>query len=132
MRGGGLGGPLLCIGDLLHDVGEEEEDTTITIANEFITPVEAANRQIHPSHLSNLYQESYKCLNEALAGTSHSWTGYTLELCLALETASKLIQSSSSLVIKVSDKIRELETITKKSSLVIKEAESIHSSTRHD
>ncbi|KAD0455666.1 hypothetical protein E3N88_44254 [Mikania micrantha] len=80
MRGGGLGGPLLCIGDLLHDVGEEEEDSTITIANEFITPVEAANRQIHPSYLSNLYQESYKCLNEALNGTSHSWTAHTLEV----------------------------------------------------
>ncbi|KAI3784275.1 hypothetical protein L1987_43371 [Smallanthus sonchifolius] len=139
MRGGGLGGPLLCIGDLLNDVGEEDTTT----ANEVISPshrpnsspIEAAdltNQQIHPSDLTKLYQESYKCLNDALDGTSHSWTAHTLELCLALETANKLIQSSSSHVIEVSKKIRELETITNKGNLVIKEAEFIHTSTSHD
>lgn len=53
------------------------------------------------------------------------------QLCLALETANKLIQSSSSHVTEVSQKIKELEVITKKSNLVIKEAEFIHTSTSH-
>ncbi|KAK1432360.1 hypothetical protein QVD17_09256 [Tagetes erecta] len=134
MRGGGLGGPLLCIGDLLNDVGEEDTTTATATANDVIANshrlslIEPAN---HPSDLTKLYQESFKCLNDALDGTSHSWTAHTLELCSSLETASKLIQSSSSHVIEVSKKIKELETITNKGNLVIKEAELIHRSTSH-
>ncbi|KAJ0753251.1 hypothetical protein HanPI659440_Chr09g0333571 [Helianthus annuus] len=128
MRGGGVGGPLLCIGDLLNDVGEEDP-----INSPRPCPVEEAadstNPQIHPSDLTKLYQESYKRLNDALAGTSHSWTAHTLELCSALETANKLIQSSSSHVIEVSKKIKELEAITNKGNLVIKEVEFVHTST---
>ncbi|XP_024963184.1 uncharacterized protein LOC112503363 [Cynara cardunculus var. scolymus] len=75
------------------------------------------------------YMESYKCLKDALGGTSHSWTAHTLELCLALETGNKLIQSSISQVTGLSKKIRELERITNKGNLVIKEAEFIHSTT---
>ncbi|KAK9069463.1 hypothetical protein SSX86_011367 [Deinandra increscens subsp. villosa] len=131
--GGGVGGPLLCIGDLLNDVGEEEQDTATATASNIHRPSPTpADRQIHPSDLTKLYQESNKCLNDALNGSSHSWAAHTLELCLALETANKLIQSSSAHVIEVSKKIRELETITNKGNLVIKEAEFIHTSTNHD
>ncbi|KAK9069471.1 hypothetical protein SSX86_011375 [Deinandra increscens subsp. villosa] len=134
--GGGVGGPLLCIGDLLNDVGEEEQDTTTATATASNihrpSPTTAADHQIHPSDLTKLYQESNKCLNDALNGSSHSWAAHTLELCLALETANKLIQSSSAHVIEVSKKIRELETITNKGNLVIQEAEFIHTSKNHD
>nr|GEW49648.1 hypothetical protein [Tanacetum cinerariifolium] len=111
--GGGVGGPLLSIGDLLADVGQE--DTTIA-ANVIInTNTRSADvTTIQPSDLPKLYQESYKCLNDALEGTSHSWTAQTLELCMALETANKLIQSSNSHVNEVSQKIKELEKITNK------------------
>lgn len=53
MRGGGVGGPLLCIGDLLSDVGEEDT----TVANDIInhTSVEFTNQ---PSDLTKLYQVS--------------------------------------------------------------------------
>ncbi|XP_076950060.1 uncharacterized protein LOC143622934 [Bidens hawaiensis] len=120
--GGGLGGPLLCIGDLLHDIGGEQEDTTTVDS----TADDVTNHQVHPSDLTKLYQEKYKCLNDALAGTSHSWAAHTLELCSALETANRLIQSSNSHVVEVSKKIRELEAIINKGNLVIKEAELVH------
>ncbi|KVH87587.1 hypothetical protein Ccrd_025134 [Cynara cardunculus var. scolymus] len=111
MRGGGVGGPLLCIGDLLSDVGEEDTTTS----NEFIHnshrpsffgTADFTNQHIQSSDLTKLYQ-----------------------LCLALETGNKLIQSSISQVTGLSKKIRELERITNKGNLVIKEAEFIHSTT---
>nr|XP_043617194.1 uncharacterized protein LOC122589025 [Erigeron canadensis] len=126
MRGGGLGGPLLCIGDLLSDVGEEQQQQDTTPAD-IIASVDVI---VQPSDLPLLFQESYKRLDEALDGTSHSWTTHTLELCSALETANKLIQSSSSYVMDLSHKIQKLESITKKGNLVVKEAESIHISTK--
>ncbi|KAL7605115.1 uncharacterized protein LOC111921561 [Lactuca sativa] len=126
------GGPLLCIGDLLSDVGEEDTTTTTDDIirkchrHSSVEDADLANQRIQPSDLTKLYQESYKCLNDALSGTSHSWTTLTLELCLALETTNKLIQSSDSHALEALEKIRELERITKKGNSVIKEAEFIH------
>ncbi|XP_071712047.1 uncharacterized protein [Rutidosis leptorrhynchoides] len=128
MRGGGVGGPLLCIGDLLSDVGDDDQQPTTITAHPSADVTD--QQHIQPSDLTKLYQESYKCLNDALDGTSHSWTSHTLELCVALETANKLIQCSSSHVNEVSQKIKELEKIISKGNLVIKEAELIHTSTR--
>ncbi|KAL4583448.1 hypothetical protein LXL04_008021 [Taraxacum kok-saghyz] len=136
MRGGGLGGPLLCIGDLLSDVGEEDTTTDEIIHNSHghssIEDAVLANHHIQPSDLTKLYQENYKSLNDALSGTSHSWTTLTLELCLALETANKLIQSSDSHALKVLENIQELKRITNKGVFVIKEAKFIHASKSHE
>uniref|UniRef100_A0A803M5B6 Uncharacterized protein n=1 Tax=Chenopodium quinoa TaxID=63459 RepID=A0A803M5B6_CHEQI len=87
----GVGGPLLCIGDLLCD-------------------------------------ENYEQLNKALAGTDHSWTGLTLKLCTALDTAKKLIESTNSNVTMLSENVGELEKMIKKGDSAIAEVRSIHSS----
>ncbi|KAI3787981.1 hypothetical protein L2E82_00527 [Cichorium intybus] len=131
---GGVGGPLLCIGDLFSDVGEEDAATTTDeiIHNSHrhcsVEDADIVNQHIQPSDLTKLYQESYKCLNDALSGTSHSWTTHTLELCLALETANKLIQSCNSNALETLEKIRELERITNNGDSIIKEVECIHTS----
>ncbi|OAY23392.1 uncharacterized protein LOC110606070 [Manihot esculenta] len=132
----GVGGPLLCIGDLLSDLGEKEDDV-----------VRASDH--HPSHkeagspssssipdsgdtlqssldLTKLFQENYSHLNKALAGTDHSWTTPTLKLCTALETANELVQSTNSNVRLLSEKVGELEKIVKRGDSAVAAAKAIH------
>ncbi|KAJ8541701.1 hypothetical protein K7X08_002517 [Anisodus acutangulus] len=102
----GVGGPLLCIGDLLSDVGESDAaGDQLPIK---ITSPEDYNSSLQSSDLNNLFQEKYEQLNKALAGTDHSWTHLTLELCTALETANKLVRSINSNVGMLKDKVEGL------------------------
>ncbi|KAJ4963901.1 hypothetical protein NE237_023840 [Protea cynaroides] len=113
----GVGGPLLCIGDLLSDVGDgdgasvgENQETSSLGSSSSSTP----NAPLPPSHLSQLFKENYNQLNEALSGTGHSWTALTLKLCTALETADKLIHSANSNIQMLSEKVEVLESIMKR------------------
>ncbi|THG18895.1 hypothetical protein TEA_027518 [Camellia sinensis var. sinensis] len=72
--------------------------------------------------------ENYDHLNEALAGTDHSWTALTLKLCTALETANKLVQSTNSHVGLLSEKVGELESVIKRGDSAIAAAKTIHNS----
>ncbi|KAM6544483.1 hypothetical protein CsatB_008930 [Cannabis sativa] len=106
----GVGGPLLCIGDLLNDVGESNPDTS----KPDLHPYHSSSISPHPVDLTTLFEENYKDLIDALAGSDHSWTGLTLKLCTGLETANKLVQSTNSNVISLSEKVGELEEVFKK------------------
>ncbi|MBA0566151.1 hypothetical protein Golob_010995, partial [Gossypium lobatum] len=75
--------------------------------------------------LSGFIQENFEKLNEALAGSDHSWTALTLELCTALETANKLVQSTDTNVRSLSEKVRELEKIVKRGDSAITAARAI-------
>ncbi|KAF8404146.1 hypothetical protein HHK36_009026 [Tetracentron sinense] len=61
-----------------------------------------------------LYQEDYNQLNEALAGTDHSWTALTLKLCSVLETADKLVQSANSNIRLLLEKVGMIESIIRR------------------
>uniref|UniRef100_A0A5B7BXQ3 Uncharacterized protein n=1 Tax=Davidia involucrata TaxID=16924 RepID=A0A5B7BXQ3_DAVIN len=137
----GVGGPLLCIGDLLSDVGEGDGGDHTNLETPFspsssssfpspsLSPsVTNSNLNLQPSDLTKLFQENYDHLHEALAGTDHSWTALTLKLCTALETADKLVQSTNSHVGLLSEKVRELERIIKRGDSAIAAAKAIHSS----
>ncbi|KNA06646.1 hypothetical protein SOVF_179090 [Spinacia oleracea] len=129
----GAGGPLLCIGDLLCDVGEAEDNPLIqTPSSSPLSASPSSSSDFHldfqPSRLTQLFQENYNQLNKALAGTDHSWTSLTLKLCTALDTAKNLIQSANSNVTVLSENIAELEKIIKKEDSTIAEVRSIHSS----
>ncbi|XP_010679246.2 uncharacterized protein LOC104894386 [Beta vulgaris subsp. vulgaris] len=129
----GIGGPLLCIGDLLSDVGEADdklEDTTYASLFQSQPSSHLLHPDLHfqPSRLTQLFQESYDQLNKALAGSDHSWTSMTLELCTTLDTAKKLIESANSNVMVLSENVGELENIIKKGESAIAEVRSIHSS----
>ncbi|CAH9133084.1 unnamed protein product [Cuscuta epithymum] len=78
----GVGGPLLCIGDLLSDVGEDGSGCdNLSRCGDIKTPSFSEScPSFRPSDLPKLFQENYEKLNEALAGTDHSWTALTLEL----------------------------------------------------
>ncbi|XP_042492752.1 uncharacterized protein LOC122072239 [Macadamia integrifolia] len=112
----GVGGPLLSIGDLLSDVGDEAsvgenlETSSLTSSPSSST----VNATLPPSNLSQLFKENYNQLNEALSGTDHSWTALTLKLCTSLETADKLIQSANSNIRVLSEKVEALESIMKR------------------
>uniref|UniRef100_A0A7C8ZWI4 Uncharacterized protein n=1 Tax=Opuntia streptacantha TaxID=393608 RepID=A0A7C8ZWI4_OPUST len=126
----GIGGPLLCIGDLLGDVGEP--DTSDNRHNQTLKspPTSSSSHpdlHFQPSDLSKLFQENYDQLNKALSGTDHSWTSLTLKLCSALDTAKKLIESTNSNVTVLSEKVEELEKVIKKEDSAIAEVRSIHS-----
>ncbi|RYR44416.1 hypothetical protein Ahy_A08g040747 isoform B [Arachis hypogaea] len=131
----GIGGPLLCIGDLLSDVGEEGDAAVV------VSPVAEYRRHEKPpastclldlegdSHvpdLTKLFQENYDHLVSALAGTDHSWTSLTLKLCTALETANQLVQSTSTNVTSLSEKIGELQKIVKRADSAIAAAREVH------
>ncbi|XP_059280426.1 uncharacterized protein LOC132034171 [Lycium ferocissimum] len=106
----GVGGPLLCIGDLLSDVGETDDLNNLPIKTQTPSP-EDYNSNLQPADLNNLFQEKYEQLNKALAGTDHSWTHLTLELCTTLETANKLVHSTNSNVGMLKDKVEELRDV---------------------
>ncbi|XP_059629647.1 uncharacterized protein LOC132272535 [Cornus florida] len=75
--------------------------------------------------------ENYDQLNEALAGTDHSWTALMLKLCNALETANKLVQSTNSHVGMLSEKVRELERIINRADSAVAAAKGIHNSPKY-
>ncbi|KAI8550979.1 hypothetical protein RHMOL_Rhmol06G0148800 [Rhododendron molle] len=138
----GIGGPLLCIGDLLSDVGEcdggdhyhhlKVDSPPPSPAPSPSTPSSSSlpnlNLNLQPSDLTKIFQEKYDHLNEALAGTDHSWTTLTLELCTALETANKLVHSTNSLVRLLLEKVEELEGVVKRGDSAIAAAKAIHNS----
>lgn len=133
----GAGGPLLCIGDLLSDVGEADggsgssshlSNLQPSFSPSLSTSLPNSDLNLQPSDLPKLFQETYDQLNEALAGTDHSWTALTLKLCTALETANQLVQSTNSNVGLLSEKIQELERIVKRGDTAVAAAKAFHSS----
>ncbi|KAI4337788.1 hypothetical protein L6164_016163 [Bauhinia variegata] len=125
----GIGGPLLCIGDLLNDVGEdvvvadshrhhhESQPSSISVSALVETPPN--------SDLTKLFQENYEHLNGALAGTDHSWTALTLKLCTALETANQLVQSTNSNATLLLEKVGELQKIVKRGDSAVAAAKAV-------
>uniref|UniRef100_A0A2N9IW87 Uncharacterized protein n=1 Tax=Fagus sylvatica TaxID=28930 RepID=A0A2N9IW87_FAGSY len=135
----GIGGPLLCVGDLLSDLGESDDAAASSAPHHHETSLSSSPSSIstttQPLDLTNLFQlhlllvglqEDYNRLNEALSGTDHSWTALTLELCSSLETANELVQSTSSNVRLLSEKVGELEKIVRKADSAISSAKAIH------
>ncbi|KAJ8491374.1 hypothetical protein OPV22_013095 [Ensete ventricosum] len=93
----GVGGPLLCIGDLLSDVaedgdaidGEGRETDLLSSAPAGLPP---SPHLFTPSRdLVQVFQENYDQLIQSLEGADHSWTALTLKLCAALKTADKML-----------------------------------------
>ncbi|CAN6569053.1 unnamed protein product [Malus baccata var. baccata] len=124
----GAGGPLLCIGDLLSDVGESDASPPPqqpeTSSSSFVSSSDQS------LDLTKLFQENYEQLNEALDGTDHSWAALTLKLCSALETANKLVQSTNSNVMSMSEKVGELEGVIKRADSAITAARVVHGFTK--
>lgn len=132
----GIGGPLLCIGDLLSDVGEESTDVDDGVGSSSFsrsssslsstTFIPNSNLDLQSAQLPQLFQETYDQLKEALGGSDHSWTTLTLKLCSALETANQLVQATSSNAGLLSNKIQELEKIIKRGDEAVAAARAIH------
>ncbi|XVF36877.1 hypothetical protein REPUB_Repub19eG0096500 [Reevesia pubescens] len=129
----GIGGPLLTIGDLLSDVGEESgaapdhhhhHDTSLPSPSSSSSILDF-NDAPQSLDLTKLFQENYDKLNEALAGSDHSWTALTLKLCTALESANKLVHSTDTKVRLLSEKVAELEKIVKRGDSAITAARAI-------
>ncbi|EOA22352.1 hypothetical protein CARUB_v10002969mg [Capsella rubella] len=77
----GVGGPLLSIGDLLADLGEETGNSPVKDTNLEISSKPYFDDAISGSlDLSRVFQENYEKLNDAFAGSDHSWTSLTLEV----------------------------------------------------
>ncbi|KAL6962127.1 hypothetical protein U1Q18_037081 [Sarracenia purpurea var. burkii] len=130
----GIGGPLLCIGDLLSDLRERDGedhhhlDVDSPASSTSSSSLPNSNLNLQCSDLPKLFQEHYDHLNDALAGTDHSWTALTLKLCTALETANKLVHSTNSQVGLLSEKVEELERLIKRADSAIAAAKTTHDS----
>nr|GMD74549.1 Rho-type GTPase-activating 1 [Ipomoea batatas] len=127
----GVGGPLLCIGDLLSDVGEEgsaSDNHSSRGADLKSSHFPESAPTLKPSDLPKLFQENYEKLNDALAGTDHSWTEHTLELCYALETTNKLVHSTNCNVGMLSDNVQKLQQMINRRDSDIAAAKAIQSS----
>ncbi|KAF1889388.1 hypothetical protein Lal_00024713 [Lupinus albus] len=149
----GVGGPLLCIGDLLSDVGEERETAVSDTLRHQSLPSYLNNSpsvpdltilfQVPPLPVSThtlrrfiysfttpcdsfSFQENYDHLNSALSGTDHSWTSLTLKLCTALETANQLIQTTNRNAASLLDKVGELQKIVKRGDSAIAAARAVY------
>ncbi|KAJ4906084.1 Uncharacterized protein Rs2_09742 [Raphanus sativus] len=77
--------------DLLADLVEETVDSSAPPNPESSSKLET-DAISGPLDLTGLFQDNYDKLNSAFAGSDHSWTSLTLELCASLETANKLVQ----------------------------------------
>ncbi|KZV42823.1 hypothetical protein F511_29642 [Dorcoceras hygrometricum] len=119
----GVGGPLLCISDLLNDVGEDNSGAPVP-------PTDAADVHHPASDLPELFTEKFEQLNMALKGADHSWTTLTLKLCSALETANKLVDSTNSGVTLFTEKVAALEQTVKRRDSAIADAQAIQGSLR--
>ncbi|XP_030455195.2 uncharacterized protein LOC115676420 [Syzygium oleosum] len=110
------GGPLLCIGDLLSDVGEDvaPPEPLPPSPPPALSELGSSTAASRPSDLPKLFQENYDNLNEALARGDHSWTALTLKLCSSLEVANKLVQSTHGSARLLLEKVEELEKIVKR------------------
>lgn len=130
----GVGGPLLCIGDLLSDLAEKEEEekdvVSAAAAADRLSPPssvsDSKNNSLRSLDLTKLFEEEYDRLNQALDGTDHSWTALTLKLCTSLETANKLVQSTNSNVGLLSEKVEGLEKIVRRGDSAVAAARAIH------
>ncbi|GKV37648.1 hypothetical protein SLEP1_g45648 [Rubroshorea leprosula] len=118
----GVGGPLLTIGDLLSDVGEESGAAP---PEHLPSPPSPSSLELQPLDLTRLFQEDYDKLDKAFAGSDHSWTGLTLKLCSALETANKLVKSTDTNAGVLLEKVVELERIVKRTHSAIAAAKGI-------
>ncbi|KAM5564178.1 hypothetical protein ABKV19_018678 [Rosa sericea] len=123
----GVGGPLLCIGDLLSDVGESDASPPPQQNEPSVSAPISTSTSQNPD-LTKLFQENYEQLNGALAGTDHSWAGLTLKLCGALETANKLVKTTNSNVTLLSEKVGDLEKVIKRADSAIAAARVVHAS----
>ncbi|KAH9315211.1 hypothetical protein KI387_023838, partial [Taxus chinensis] len=81
-----LGGPLLCVGDLLADLSHEDDD------NDERRPSSTSPQS--PQTLHQIFEKNYKDLNVALTNSGDSWIGLTQKICTALKAADKLVQTS--------------------------------------
>ncbi|XP_010455247.1 PREDICTED: uncharacterized protein LOC104736868 [Camelina sativa] len=123
----GVGGPLLSIGDLLADLVEETSYSSENVTTPEISSKPDSDEAISgPLDLSRLFQENYDKLNDAFAGSDHSWTSLTLELCTALETANKLVHATTSNARLLSEKVEELEKIVKRGDSAVAAARTVH------
>ncbi|KAF5740303.1 hypothetical protein HS088_TW11G00370 [Tripterygium wilfordii] len=124
----GVGGPLLCIGDLLSDLGEEEAANDVAVPDHREASPIPNYEDVSQSSLdlAELFKETYDRLDKALAGTDHSWTALTLKLCSALETANKLVQSTNANVSLLSEKVGKLEGIVKRGDSAVSAAKAVH------
>ncbi|KAK4798872.1 hypothetical protein SAY86_024237 [Trapa natans] len=125
----GIGGPLLCIGDLLSDVGEENIPPIESMTPPSLSPSSSSRDSkdaLQPSDLPQRFQESYDELIEALAYGDHSWTALTLKLCSSLEKANVLVQSTNSNTRLLLEKMGELEKIIRRGDSAVAAAKAVH------
>nr|XP_018472572.1 PREDICTED: uncharacterized protein LOC108843911 [Raphanus sativus] len=121
----GVGGPLLSIGDLLADLVEETVDSSAPPNPESSSKLET-DAISGPLDLTGLFQDNYDKLNSAFAGSDHSWTSLTLELCASLETANKLVHATTTNARFLSEKVGELERIVKQGDSAVAAARTVH------
>ncbi|KAJ3670746.1 hypothetical protein LUZ60_008172 [Juncus effusus] len=122
----GVGGPLLCIGDLLCDVADADDDVSSVGADETTTTTTITLEASSPSDLDGLFEEHYDELVKALEGNDHSWTNLMLKLCDTLKIADKLVASANSNVEGLFEKVAVLESILKKGDSIVKSLQNVH------
>ncbi|KAJ4821347.1 histone-lysine N-methyltransferase [Rhynchospora pubera] len=121
----GVGGPLLCIGDLLCDVADD--DVSSVEAQEIPSSSSASptspSEPSSPSDLNRLFEEHYNELVKSLDGNDHSWTNLMVKLCATLKIADKLVVSADSNVQLLLEKVAMLESLLKRGDSIVKALE---------
>ncbi|XP_051139031.1 uncharacterized protein LOC127256857 isoform X3 [Andrographis paniculata] len=77
----GVGGPLLCISDLLSDVGEDNNGVG---DDRGLPPGAAGVSDLPASELPRLFQQNFDELKRALDGADPCWTALTLKIKLMM------------------------------------------------
>ncbi|XP_078444332.1 histone-lysine N-methyltransferase [Wolffia australiana] len=118
-----IGGPLLSVGDLLHDLSEDGADSFRHVPS---SPALDSGSSFPPAHLPHLFQETYDQLTASLAGGSdNSWPELTFKLCSAVETADKLNSLALENAEALLGKVDSLATMTKRCHSVVEAAKDL-------
>ncbi|KAJ4749542.1 histone-lysine N-methyltransferase [Rhynchospora pubera] len=121
----GVGGPLLCIGDLLCDVADDDVSTVESqeIPSSSSASPTSLSEPSSPSDLNRLFEEHYNELVKSLDGNDHSWTNLMVKLCATLKIADKLVVSADSNVQLLLEKVAMLESLLKRGDSIVKALE---------
>eukprot|EP00252_Welwitschia_mirabilis_P024264 TRINITY_DN7141_c0_g1_i1.p1 TRINITY_DN7141_c0_g1~~TRINITY_DN7141_c0_g1_i1.p1 ORF type:complete len:124 (-),score=21.32 TRINITY_DN7141_c0_g1_i1:296-667(-) len=120
---GRMGGPLLCVADLLADLSSSDDEVDGHSVSD------SSHSQLPSTSLHAAFEKNFNDLTRALANSGHSWTGLTQKVCTTLKVADKLVQTAHSELEGLSEKVQKLETILHRENIVISE---LRTSKKHD
>lgn len=116
-----VGGPLLSVADLIHDLSEDSslQPTSSDDQPSALPPSCSETFVSRSESLDGIFETTYKELNLALTSSGHSWTSLTQRLYSALTSADQVVAVVNSNLKSLAEKITGLKATLVRGDAVI-------------